>query len=83
MPDCPAQPFGFSELARPRKISQPCVVTRLSPQSQKWFFGLLLVLATFAVFCPAAHNGFIEYDDDEYIFENPVVQAGWTAHGFA
>ncbi len=55
---------------------------RLSPQLRKLIFCLLLALVTFATFWRVIENDFIEYDDNEYIFENPEVKAGWTAHGF-
>ena len=57
------------------------MVVRLSPQNQKRLWCLALALVTFVVYLPVRYNGFVEYDDDEYIFENPVVQAGWTHHG--
>jgi protein O-mannosyl-transferase len=42
--------------------------------------GLLLVLLTGAVFYPVAWCGFVHFDDDVYVVENPRVQAGvtWT-----
>lgn len=54
---------------------------KLSAQTQKRLWCLALALVTFAVFLPVRHNGFVEYDDDEYIYENQVVRAGWTANG--
>jgi hypothetical protein len=54
---------------------------RLTSQSQKRLWCLALALVTVAVFWPVWHNGFVEYDDDEYIFQNPTVQAGWTWNG--
>ena len=38
--------------------------------------GLLLVLATLAVYNPISHNGFVGYDDEGYVTENPHTQAG-------
>ncbi len=55
----------------------------LSLDPRKQVCCLLLALATFVVFWPVRQNGFIEYDDDVYITENPVVKAGWTWHGLA
>jgi protein O-mannosyl-transferase len=53
----------------------------------KWklLLGALLVLATFALYSPVLHNGFISYDDDRYITGNPQVQAGlkWTTVSWA
>ena len=56
-------------------------MVRLSSHTQKWLLCLALALVTFIVYLPVRHNGFVEYDDDEYIFENLVVQAGWTYNG--
>jgi len=42
---------------------------------------LFLVLATLAVYWPVRHYGFVEYDDNDYVYENPVVRAGLTWQG--
>jgi len=39
---------------------------------------LLLALATLLVYLPTARNGFINYDDGDYVFENQTVQNGLT-----
>jgi len=39
---------------------------------------LLLIMTTLAVYSQVRHHGFINYDDDDYVTENPRVQAGWT-----
>jgi len=39
---------------------------------------LLLVAATLLCYQPALHNGFVIYDDDTYITDNPHVKAGLT-----
>jgi len=46
----------------------------------RWL-GWALVLITFAAWLPAAWQGFILYDDPEYISQNRIVQAGLTAPG--
>jgi tetratricopeptide (TPR) repeat protein len=43
---------------------------------------LLLALGTAALYEPATSFPFINFDDGDYIYENPVTQAGLTAHGF-
>ena len=40
-----------------------------------------LVLATLSVYAPVLRNGFITYDDPDYVTSNPQVQAGLTSHG--
>ncbi len=39
---------------------------------------LLLILATFAVYYPSLHNGFVNYDDPRYVVHNPNIQSGLT-----
>ncbi len=44
--------------------------------------GLLLALATLLVFLPATSNHFINYDDPQYVTENPFVSQGLSWTGF-
>ena len=44
---------------------------------------LLLALATVVVYSQTFRYGFVAYDDDQYVYENPMVQAGLTASGVA
>src|SRR4029077_6427124 len=41
--------------------------------------GALLVAVTFAVFAPVLRNGFVSYDDEEYVVRNSHVRSGLTA----
>jgi tetratricopeptide (TPR) repeat protein len=41
-----------------------------------------LALISLALYLPALHHGFVEYDDQQYVTENPRVQAGLTWAGF-
>ncbi len=41
---------------------------------------LLLALATLAIYAQTANHGYVAYDDDQYVYKNPWVQAGLTAH---
>ena len=45
------------------------------------FASLALVLGTLALYWPVTGYPFINFDDPEYISENPVTQAGLTWHG--
>ena len=38
--------------------------------------GLLLVVVTLALYFPTLRHGFISYDDDRYVTDNPQVRAG-------
>ncbi len=57
-------------------------MTGLTSKCRTWFACLLLAFATFAIYWPVRHYGFVDYDDDDYVFENPVVRAGLTWPGF-
>ncbi len=51
------------------------------------FFNRCLIYAglaavTLAVYLPALWHGFVEYDDQQYVTDNPHVQAGLTWSGF-
>ncbi len=43
---------------------------------------LFLAAITFAVFGQTVHHEFVNYDDNRYVYENPVVQKGLTWEGF-
>jgi tetratricopeptide (TPR) repeat protein len=40
---------------------------------------LLLALAILAIYSQTANHGYVAYDDDQYVYKNPWVQAGLTA----
>jgi protein O-mannosyl-transferase len=44
---------------------------------------LALAVATLAVYWPVVGHGFVDYDDDEYVFRNPHVASGLSAEGVA
>jgi tetratricopeptide (TPR) repeat protein len=53
------------------------------PRSQKFFLyaAILLSLGTLALYWPVTGYPFINFDDAEYIYDNPVTQAGLTWEG--
>jgi hypothetical protein len=57
-------------------------VTGLQSNRRTWLACLLLALATFAIYWPARHYDFVDYDDDDYVFNNPVVRAGLSWQNF-
>jgi tetratricopeptide (TPR) repeat protein len=57
--------------------------TAISRSSQIRAVGLALVLVTVAAFWNVTSNDFVGFDDDEYITENPQVQAGLTPDSVA
>jgi protein O-mannosyl-transferase len=55
------------------------------PRTDKKFFWLaccVLALGTLALYAPVAHFAFIDFDDDEYVWNNPITSAGLTWQGF-
>jgi hypothetical protein len=48
-----------------------------------WLVCLLLALGTLAIYWPARHYGFVDYDDNDYVFNNPTVRAGLSWWGLA
>jgi tetratricopeptide (TPR) repeat protein len=64
--------------------SPPKVPVGAGCEDGRWrVAGLCFVLAaiTFAVFGQTLTHGFVNCDDDEYVYENPVVQRGFTLKG--
>jgi protein O-mannosyl-transferase len=52
--------------------------SRFRPFSGTIFICLLLALATLVVYSPVRHYGFVDFDDNEYFFNNPHVLSGLT-----
>jgi protein O-mannosyl-transferase len=50
----------------------------LSAQNRTLLLCLLLVGVVLAFYSPVTHNGFLNYDDDQYITNNPHVRTGLT-----
>jgi len=49
-----------------------------SPAKRTLLLCLLLTAVVLVSYNPVIHNGFLSYDDDQYITENPHVRAGLT-----
>jgi len=43
--------------------------------------GFLLALAIATIYAPVRHHGFVDFDDQVYVTENPTVRAGLTREG--
>jgi len=44
--------------------------------TKEWFWALLIGVVTCLVFFPAVECDFVNWDDDTYVYENPVISAG-------
>ncbi|NTX00019.1 MAG: hypothetical protein HGB35_08875, partial [Geobacteraceae bacterium] len=61
------------------------VADRSSEGTGKWRLPMalaLIVVVTVAVYWPVLHNGFIDYDDTDYVTVNMMVRQGLTLKGF-
>ncbi|MBA4150691.1 MAG: tetratricopeptide repeat protein [Verrucomicrobia bacterium] len=47
-------------------------------QNKTWFICIVLAIVTLAAFWPVRQNDFINFDDPDYVSENPIVQQGIT-----
>jgi len=61
---------------------QYSTVTGIQSNRRNWLACLLLAFATFAIYWPVRHYNFVEYDDDDYVFNNPTVRAGLSWANF-
>ncbi len=77
--DAPAAPEALAPTAAPDALT-PTV-----PADPGRRLALLLLLAlsllTLAAYLPALRNGFVNYDDPQYVLASPQVRQGWTAAG--
>jgi tetratricopeptide (TPR) repeat protein len=48
-----------------------------------WLICAVLAGLTFAVFAQTLRHDFVNYDDDLYVYQNPIVRRGLTLHGAA
>ena len=68
--------------AAPKRVEHPATgdppLGFLSSQRSTLLLSLLLVVAVQVSYNTVARNGFINYDDERYIVNNPHIKAGWT-----
>jgi protein O-mannosyl-transferase len=72
-----AKPFCAKN--KPLSASQKSL--KKNPVSRPRLIALLLALTTLLAYLPATHNGFVNYDDPDYVTHNQVVQNGLTWAG--
>ena len=87
---CKHAPYDMSRRRKNRRPpeSRPPPREDILPAQRRAAFESLavcgfLVLAVFLVFGRTLGNGFINYDDNIYVYENPHVVRGLTAEGIA
>jgi len=62
----------------PAGITSQTGTSSLFAAKWTWILSLLLIVATVAVYYPVKDHPFANYDDDDYVTNNPHVQAGVT-----
>ena len=63
-------------MASPAIIRVPKRDLFSSPEKRNVVLGLLLALATLALYNPVVHHPFVNFDDDRYVTDNAHVRAG-------
>ncbi len=63
------------------KLSRVSTAVTVRSRCPVWLMAVLLVLLTIAVYWPATRCGFINFDDDLYVYQNAHLQSGlsWEA----
>ena len=62
-----------------RALNKPAEI--FAGPKRPFLIAILLVTLTFALFAPAISYDFVNYDDDLYVYDNPVVQHGLSVSG--
>ncbi len=60
----------------PRAEKTPAPRKNLAP-----WLAVALAVVTFALFSPVRNHDFVNYDDDVYLVENPLINSGFNAPG--
>ncbi len=68
-------------MARDSSLHEPASATQSPPHPALWdkrilLLGLLLAIATTALYLPVSHHPFLNLDDNQYVTANPHVQNG-------
>ena len=76
--------MNYEPASPPNPIVQQSIQPAISPLTRRrnLAVGLGLFLITLAVYWPATTFPFIAYDDQLYVYENPVVSRGFSWEGF-
>jgi tetratricopeptide (TPR) repeat protein len=64
-----------------RESQESCPGNPGAAQARPRFIALLLALITLLAYCPVTRNGFVNYDDNDYVTDNRTVQNGLTWAG--
>ena len=75
--------MNASKKRKSKKVELPTARTPAHSALRWRVPGLCLALAaiTFAVFGQTLHHEFVDFDDNQYVYENPVVTGGLTLKG--
>jgi Tfp pilus assembly protein PilF len=81
-----AKKAGTERGSKPRKTPRPEKTPQSVPADPRRLaiaVCILLALVTIFVYYRTFSYGFVAYDDDRYVYENPMVKAGLTPSGVA
>jgi protein O-mannosyl-transferase len=73
---------GKAPPARPRTHAAAGTPAAARYRSAELWIGAALVVSVVAAYAPVADYGFVNFDDPEYVAENPYVRRGLTWAGF-
>ena len=68
---------------RATPAAAPAPPKQAAPGRSALLVCLLLATAVIAIYAQTASHGYVAYDDDQYVYENPWVKAGLTASNLA
>ena len=63
---------------KPEVVAKPNSNPLAGLMNRPWILGLLLVIATVAVYYPVHGHPFLNFDDNDYVYDNPHVLDGLT-----
>jgi protein O-mannosyl-transferase len=77
----PRRKFFQAFLRKKQTLSAPENRIQKNAMSRPRLIALLLALTTLLVYLPVTQDGFVNYDDQDYVTDNPTVQNGLTWAG--
>src|ERR1700677_691271 len=85
-PETPIPPSRVEEAVKEGQISAPAATAGMQVKARRrnwWVAGIcaLLVILVFIVFGQTVGDGFVNFDDDDYVYQNPMVSRGLSLEG--
>src|ERR1700683_5269074 len=77
----PSHPNLSSDSSKNSSLNTPHSTEKVAFSGPARWVCLALIAANLIVYASVRHHGFVNYDDDDYVTTNAVVQSGLTWHG--